>query len=97
MMQDVAADQLHIEVPHVEDTFSGFTHHGESFDQQVVQRLAVREALFELGGSGLELFVGEGGNSGLQIVDGRDNGLDLLQFAVVLGAYKLLNDRVEHI
>ena len=44
-MQNDAADQLHVEVPHVEDAAAGFAHDGEGLDQQVVERRALGESL----------------------------------------------------
>ena len=40
-VQHHAADQLDVEVPHVEDAAAGFAHHGEGFDQQIVERGAL--------------------------------------------------------
>ena len=42
-MQHDAADQLDIEMPHVEDAAAGFAHGGEGGDQQIVERGALRE------------------------------------------------------
>ncbi len=49
-VQHHAADQLHVEVPHVEHAASGLAHDGEGFDEQIVERLAVGDALAELVG-----------------------------------------------
>ena len=40
-MQHHAADQLHVEVPHVEHAAAGFADDGKGLGQQVVERLAV--------------------------------------------------------
>ena len=48
-MQHHSADQLHIEVPHVEDAFPGFPHDGKCFREDAVQRLLFPEALLEFG------------------------------------------------
>ncbi len=46
VVQDVAADQLHVEMTHIEDAAAGFAGDGEGFDQQVVKRGAlVRDVL----------------------------------------------------
>ena len=58
-VQNDAADQLHVEVPHVQDAASGFAADGEGFNQQVVQRLAVCDALLEFHGFLGQLGVGE--------------------------------------
>ena len=62
LMQDVSADELHVEVPHVEDTLARLADDREAFRQNLLQRLAVFEALPEFRCFGLELFVGEAGN-----------------------------------
>ena len=46
-VQGHAADELHVEVPHVEDPAAGLAHHGERLGQQVVEGLALRERLAE--------------------------------------------------
>ena len=59
LVQDHAADQLHVEVPHVERAAAGLADDGEGFGQQVVERLAVGEPLAELDGLAAQLLVGE--------------------------------------
>ena len=59
LVQDHAADQLHIEVAHVEDAAAGFADDGEGFDQEVVERGAVGELFFEFDGFGGQIDVGE--------------------------------------
>ena len=59
-VQHHAADELHVEVPHVEHAAAGLADDGEGLGQQVVERLAVGDALAELGGLVAELLVGEG-------------------------------------
>ena len=58
-MQDDAADQLHVEVPHVQHAAAGLADDGEGFGQQVVERLAVGEPGAELVGLLAELLVGQ--------------------------------------
>ena len=38
-MQNHAADQLHIEMPHVQNAAASFADHGEGFDQKLIQDL----------------------------------------------------------
>ncbi len=38
LVQDGAADDLHVEVAHADDAFAGFAHDGESFGQQGIER-----------------------------------------------------------
>ena len=58
-MKYPTANQLYIEVPHFQNALAGFPHNGERFRKQVVERLAVRQALFVLVGFPNELTVGE--------------------------------------
>ena len=57
-MQHHAADQLHVEVPHVEHAASGFANHGKSFLENFVEDLAATAALV------LNLFLAVGSASG---------------------------------
>jgi hypothetical protein len=41
VVQGHAADQLHVEVAHLEDALAGLAHRGKGFGQQVVQGLAL--------------------------------------------------------
>ena len=45
LVEHRAADELHVEVPHVEHAAAGFADDGERLGQQVVERLAVGEPL----------------------------------------------------
>jgi len=53
-MQRDTADQLHVEVPHVEHASARFPHHGKRFRQQVVERFAALMARLELIGLGAQ-------------------------------------------
>ena len=57
LVQHAAADELHVEVPHVEHAAAGFADDGERLGQQVVERLALGEPLAELGGLRAQLLV----------------------------------------
>ena len=85
-MQHDAADELHVEVPHVQRALAGFPHHRERIGQQIVQRLAVGETRAELVGLRAQGLVRE-------LLDLRffraDHGCHRpqpLQFAIVGGA-----------
>ncbi len=96
-VQNVAANELHIEVAHVEDAPSHLAHRRERFHQQVVERGALRQLLLELDGLVRQFLVGEPLHGGLQVVDGgydRPHGLDL---PLVLGAEDLREYGVEHV
>ena len=85
-MEDHAADQLHVEMAHVEDAPAGFAHHGEGLDQEVVERGALGEFFFEFNGFGGEVDVGELAHCGLEVVDRGHGGQHLFDFALVFGA-----------
>ena len=55
LVENRAADQLHVEVPHVQHAAAGFAHDGEGFGQQVVERFALGQSLAELGRLGAQL------------------------------------------
>ena len=55
LVEHGAADQLHVEVPHVEHAAARLADDREGLRQQVVERLAVGEALAELGGLAAQL------------------------------------------
>src|SRR5690606_10784403 len=78
-----AAYHLHIEVPHAEDSFTGFAHNGERLRQQVVQRFTLLKALPELCRLALESVIAQLFELGLQCIDLRDLTTILLQYAVV--------------
>ena len=88
-MQDDAADQLHVEVPHVEDAAAGFADCGKGFGQQIVERRAVRDSLFEINRFGGKIVIRELLHRRLQIVDGRDDRTHRLDFALVASAENL--------
>jgi hypothetical protein len=56
-MEHDAADELHVEVPHAEHAHRCLPHGGERLGKDVVERLAARELLAELGGLRGKLFV----------------------------------------
>ena len=58
-MQDHAADQLNVEMAHVEDAAAGFAHHGEGFDQKVVESGALGDSFFKFDGLGGEIDIGK--------------------------------------
>ena len=57
MVQHHTADQLHVEVAHVQHTARGLAAHGKRFWQQGIQAFAFGVTLFEFGGFGRQLFV----------------------------------------
>ncbi len=97
LMQNGAADQLDVEVPHVQHAAADLAHDREGLGQEVVERLAVGEALLELGGLAAKLIVRERLHRGLERVDLRDERAQLLQFTFVLGADDLREDLLDHL
>ena len=87
-LQDDAADQLHVEVTHVEEAAAGFADHGEGFDEQVVEGRALGQFFLEFDGFGGQIDIGELLDGRFQVVDCCDDGLDGLDFALVFGAKK---------
>ena len=66
------ADELDVEVAHVERPLRRLADDGERFREQVVERLAAREAILELRGLGRERLVRERRDLRLERVDARD-------------------------
>ena len=48
-MEDHAADELHVVMPHVEETASPFAADGKGLDQQIVERFAGLAPLTKIG------------------------------------------------
>jgi len=48
LVKHETAQNLHIKVPHLGCPYRGFTHHGKSFGENIIERGAFREPLFEL-------------------------------------------------
>src|SRR6185295_6936883 len=92
-----AADQLDVEMAHVEHAPAGFADDRECFGQQVVERLAVGEALLEFGSLAAQGVIAERLDRGLERVDLRDERTQLFQFAVVLSAEQRGEDLLDHL
>jgi hypothetical protein len=95
-VQHHAADELHVEVPHVEHAAAGLAHHGEGLGQEVVERLALGVAFAEFRGACAHLAVRERARAGLQLADAADDGVQPLQLPVVLGADDFRKELVDH-
>ncbi len=72
LMQHDAADQLLIEVAHVQNAPAGLAHDGERFHQQVVERGSLGQFFFEFDGFGGEVDVGKLLDLRLERVDRHD-------------------------
>ncbi len=81
-----AADELHVEVPHVQHAAAGLTDDRERLGQQLVERVAVGQPRAELGGLVAELRIGEGRDGGFVDVDLDDERRQALELALIGGA-----------
>ena len=61
VVQAHAADQLHVEVAHLQGALAGFAHHRERLGHDRVERLALRDALLERRRLRLQLVVRQRG------------------------------------
>ena len=68
-MEDHAANELYVEMPHTHGTLRRLTHNGERFFQNVVQRRAIGQLLFEFGGFTPERTIRKRFNYGLHRID----------------------------
>ena len=91
-----AADELHVVVPHPERAHAGDAHGREGLREELVERLALRDALLEGRGVAAQLVVAELLEALLERSDLRDERLHLLELAFVLGAEELLDELVDH-
>ena len=96
VVQHHAADQLHVEMAHVEEAAAGLADHREGFDEQVVDGGALRDALFEIDGLGGEVDVRQLAELGLELVDGRHRGQHAFDLALGLGAKDLRQDVIDN-
>ena len=94
-VQHDAADELHVEVAHVEHAPACLAHDGKGLGQQLVQRLPGGDALPQLDGLESQLLIGEPEQRGLDSVDLLNQGRDALQLALVLCADDLGENRVQ--
>ena len=71
---------------HVEHAAAGFADHGKGFDQEVVERGALSDSLFEFNSFSGQVDVGEFAKLGFQGADGRHRGQHALHFTFVFGS-----------
>ena len=93
LVEEDAAHQLDVEGAEAEGAAGRLAGVGEGLGEEVVEGLALGEALPELGGLGAEPVVVEGAERGLERVDLLDEGADGLDLAVVRRSEHLLRDR----
>ena len=92
-----AADELDVEVAHVQHAPAGFADHGERLDQQVVERFAFRQPRAELRRLGAQLLVGQRLNRRLERAHFGDERAQPLQFTFVLGTDDFGEKGIEHL
>ena len=92
-----AADQLHVEVAHVEDAASGFADYGEGFDQEIVEGGALGNSLFKFNGFRGEVGVGEVAKLRLQGIDCGHGGQHPFDFAFVFRSEDFGQNGINHV
>ena len=95
LVQGDTAHDLHVEGTHAQDSPRGLTHRRERLDQDVVQGLALFEAILELLGLGLQLLVGQSLKILLQGINLRRKPIQLAQHTPFASAKDLVNNRHE--
>jgi hypothetical protein len=75
-------------VAHLQRAFAGLAHDGERVGQHGVERLAVGDAAFQLGGLVAQRFIGKGGDRRFERVDIANDLRVLLQQALIAAAEK---------
>ena len=96
VMEHHAANQLHIEMPHLQYALGGFANHGECLDQHGLRVLAVSRSLSKLGSLGRERFVGKGLEPRLKPVDLLDLFVHLAQKALITATENFGRYLTEH-
>ena len=96
LVEHHAADELHVVVAHLQGALAALAAHGERVDQDVVDRGAVGELLFELRGLGLEVGVLQLAHLGLESVDLLDHRAEFFDLPLVRGAEDFLHGPSEH-
>ena len=95
-VEDDAAEDLDVEVAHLEGPAGRFPDAGEGLDEDVVEGGALGELFLEFGGLGPQLVVRQGLDAGFELVDGDDDRADLFQVAVVLGPEDFTDEPLVH-
>ena len=96
LVQDHAADQLHVEVPLPDGALGRLAHGRERRHQDVVERLAFGELLLEGNGARAKLLVGERQQFRLERIDCVDPRLILAHAPVIGGAEEFSGDSAKH-
>src|SRR5205807_4590188 len=91
-----AADQLDVEMAHVEEAAAGLTHYGEGLNQQVIGGCALSHALSEFNGFSGKVDIGELLHLRFELIDGRDGRQKRFDLALVFGAEYFSQNGVDH-
>ena len=86
-VEHLSAHDLHVEVPHPNGAFAGFSDHGEDFGQHGIERLALLETLPELWCFGLQFGVRERGELLVEPVYGTRGATQTRDFSLVAVDY----------
>ncbi|MCY1177762.1 hypothetical protein D9M73_180840 [compost metagenome] len=89
-VQGHAADQLHIEVAHAHDALTGFAGDRKGFRQQLVEGLALGQAVFEFRSLGAQLLVRERHHLLFEGIDDLYRLEQAFDFSLVLASKKFL-------
>ena len=90
-----SADELDVEVAHVEGAPPGLAHDRERLRQDCLNRLALFNPRPEGVGPGAKLGVGKGGQTGFQRIDALDGLAHPAQLPIVAGSDDLIEQRLE--
>ena len=93
-MQHHPAEHLDVVMALAECALGAFADGREGFDQHVVQRFAVSEALFEIFGARTQLVVGQFFDVRFQRIDLADHCLKPFDFPIIGAAEKTLRNRL---
>ncbi len=97
LVEDDPADDLDVEVAHLGRPPGGLADDGEGLDEDVAEGGALGELLPEFRGFSQELGVGKRLDAGFEVVDGRDERLDLLQGPFGVGPEELPENPLVHL
>ena len=90
LMQNDAANELHPEGLHAQNTPGRLPRRSKGLRQDIVKRLPLGKSSFEFVGLGAKLRVAELGIGGIQLFDGVRYRIDSLQFTVGIASEQLV-------
>ena len=91
-----AAEQLNIEMTHLESAPARLAHHRERFGEDRFERLSATDPGAKSLGSCAKLFVGERGERRFQRVDTLDGAMHPSQLPVIASPDDLVEQRLDH-